>query len=488
MANYYYWGSPLNSDNLANVPVRSHLKNLNNVVKAVSDVVINAAAQSGKEVQVPYYFTNGTNGIQTPNSLHIVYSYSYQGSTVAFLENDENRATVVMVFNGLNYTVPSQSVSVVATNGSVIFNSATISPVTGHRNWTDYYPAGSLTWQQYVDPAIPATPAAIPAPSPARPTWTGSALGYVAVNQQPMEHINFTEYDSEFMPYTTTLSSSFLQVMADKVSLARPGSDLRTSLSAVPLLLNTSHAQAFDIFVDGQLVGNGFEVSHSGGAYKMNISVDMTSAFTFSADGSEAKPKKAAAGSVLTMLSYSLGIDNYGTGVDNNGNFYSSGSYKGIQPYSSGNAVVLAGADLTNNGWTMQAGLSGEAGQVYSAGFGNVTWTPALASTGPVSWIATHFQSPPAATMAQMLPGNGEVTITLNLNVEGLGRGTIYLNGFNLGRYWSKRCGGDMCQRYYSLPADLLSPAGQTNLLVLFDDLGTTNVNAATLAYSTIAQ
>ena len=243
------------------------------------------------------------------------------------------------------------------------------------------------------------------------------------------------------MTYTTQLSAATLEAMlanaqaAVEASVSKEAS-LRSGLSSVVLTLQTSHAQAWQAFVNGALAGTNWEVSHSGGAMAMNITVDMTHAFVFSQEGAAAKPVDAS-GAVLSLLSCSLGIDNYGTGVNNNGATFSSGSYKGIVvPYQGQlqRAVILDGTDLTSNGWTMQSGVTGEAKQVFtSAGSASVAWSPAGPAPGAMSWLSTSFPSPPAATMAQMLPasygGAGEVTVTLNLNVEGLGRGTLYLNG-----------------------------------------------------------
>ena len=102
----------------------------------------------------------------------------------------------------------------------------------------------------------------------------------------------------------------------------------------------------------------------------------------------------------------------------------------------------------------------------------------------------------PGAGRAQ--PAGGELASVLNLDVVGLSRGTFWVNGQNLGRYWSKSCGAACphppcpsgaapvpCQRYYSIPFDYLKPTG--NVLTVLDEMGATGLSKTGLAVSSIA-
>jgi hypothetical protein len=40
-----------------------------------------------------------------------------------------------------------------------------------------------------------------------------------------------------------------------------------------------------------------------------------------------------------------------------------------------------------------------------------------------------------------------QVNVTIHLDATGLGRGHYWINGFNLGRFWTKTCGSGMCQQ-----------------------------------------
>ena len=62
------------------------------------------------------------------------------------------------------------------------------------------------------------------------------------------------------------------------------------------------------------------------------------------------------------------------------------------------------------------------------------------------------------------------------LDATGMSRGHFFLNGVDLGKFWTviDGHGAGMTQRYYQLPSSLLVPAGRENVLVMADELGVT--------------
>ena len=55
----------------------------------------------------------------------------------------------------------------------------------------------------------------------------------------------------------------------------------------------------------------------------------------------------------------------------------------------------------------------------------------------------------------------------------GMGKGSLWVNGFMLGAYWSiKDSKGEYSQRYYHLPRDNLKPPGQVNNVVVLEEVG----------------
>jgi len=291
-----------------------------------------------------------------------------------------------------------------------------------------------------------------------------STAGTVLSSQTPLEQVVATGYDSEFAYYCTTITAAQAAAMA--ASAAPDGT--------VSLTLATSRASAWLVFVDGVASGVGYELSEQSGGYSMTISVNVT-----------------AGARNLTLLSESMGIHK-GSDVTNGATppTYASGAYKGIIT-ATPNSVVLGGVDLTSNGWSMRSALVGEALQLgYAAGGGRVAWLPSTpAAPGPLSWLRFNF-TVPAPLLAALQgdgPGGVEVDTALVLDVTGLTRGRIFVNGFNAGRYWTRMCGSGMCQRYYYLPADLLVAGAMANSIVLVDVEGPSNTSAATLAVTRVA-
>jgi hypothetical protein len=89
------------------------------------------------------------------------------------------------------------------------------------------------------------------------------------------------------------------------------------------------------------------------------------------------------------------------------------------------------------------------------------------------------------------------------LNIEGLQRGRVWLNGHEVGRYWTlERNNGEACpfgapscptQQFYHLPREWLRPGPDTrggtdvppqywNTLVVFEALGALNLDGVGLA------
>ncbi|CAM6034568.1 unnamed protein product [Sphagnum compactum] len=153
------------------------------------------------------------------------------------------------------------------------------------------------------------------------------------------------------------------------------------------------------------------------------------------------------------------------------------------------NAVTLEGLpsgvrDLTHQLWTYQVGLEGEALHLYSAnGAHTVNWPSRdnLITYQPLVWYQTLFDAP-----------NGSNPVALNL--DKMGKGQLWVNGFSLGRYWPSLISQqDNCpstcdyrgvyteskclsqcsqpsQQWYHVPRQWLLPAG--NSLVLFEEKG----------------
>ena len=154
---------------------------------------------------------------------------------------------------------------------------------------------------------------------------------------------------------------------------------------------------------------------------------------------------------IVALMSISLGVTTHTEPGDKD--------IKGI----AGTATLN---NQTLNGWDIQVGLKGEQLKVYTKkGSENVTWDTReyLLTYRPMTWYRAKIDG--------IRVPHGQA---LMLDMEGMNRGFMYINGFNLGRYWLiKSDSGDYVQRYYYVPPSLLNPT--SNLLVILEEEGATH-------------
>jgi len=465
MVNSYYWDAPIASDLLAQGAERRHIARAFAALAlpAVAPVLLAAPAQLHRQTMPRYYDAAGAHA---GDAQHIAFVYAAPAGhddDVLFFENRNGQSVAAFEWRGRNYSVSGGGVALALGSGALLFDSNDVEPLAAARAWAPV-PGALGAWQAWADALVPATPAALPAPTPRRAPWVGSALGAVVVAPAPLEAVAFSEYDSELVLYATTVSA------ADVAAAVAASPD---GAAAVPLTLASAAAQGWAAFADGALVGTVDELSHGQGTASLTMRLNLSRA--------------AGAGGplVLALLSSSLGIGN-GAGVSNG----TSSGVKGITS-AAPRSVLLgkdgAGAhavDLTTAApWAHVCGASGEArGAFTPAGGAALPWAPAGAGAAPpLTWLRTTFTAPAAAFVTPGIEANA----TLNLDASGLSRGRFWVNGFDLGRYWTRLCGATfMCQRFYSIPFDLLLPGAGANSLVLLDELGAPDVSAVALALS----
>ncbi len=209
--------------------------------------------------------------------------------------------------------------------------------------------------------------------------------GTLIVSQTPLEQLNITQDETEYLFYYTS-----------NVSLG-PGSNVTIA---------GRMANSYSLYIGGRLVANAFDDNHYMGASSQTLMI----------------PSSFAKGVYsLAILSGSLGLQNW---FPNLIVTQADQEKKGIV-----GSVTVDGVDVTANGWQHRPFLTGELLQVYTeSGASAVTWTPTTGAgvATALTWFKTSFAAPPAS------PGK-----TLLLNLGGAGRGHIYLNGVDMGRYAS---------------------------------------------------
>ncbi|KAL6619204.1 hypothetical protein ACP70R_034343 [Stipagrostis hirtigluma subsp. patula] len=116
---------------------------------------------------------------------------------------------------------------------------------------------------------------------------------------------------------------------------------------------------------------------------------------------------------------------------------------------------------LNDELWGYQVGLIGERNHIYTQdGSRGVEWTtPDNMTYHPLTWYKTTFTTPA-----------GDDALTLNLT--GMGKGEVWINGESIGRYWVSFKGpsGNPSQSLYHIPRQFLNP--QDNILVMFEEMG----------------
>jgi hypothetical protein len=206
-------------------------------------------------------------------------------------------------------------------------------------------------------------------------------------------------------------------------------------LRSAKLYIETAQANAMSVYLNGRFAGASDTHNHKEGNATLDVNLG-----------------KLEAGEIkLSILSESLG---YGNLIGRWGGSTRSKS-KGII----GN-VWLAPSELESNislvdgrMWESSPGLNGPNRKAHKYD---------SKSNGGV-WSSAHFATPSFHSTA------------VDLFVEmTLGRGHVYLNGNNLGRFWNITRGNttEQSQKYYYLPQDLLASSSSSNELVWFDAFG----------------
>lgn len=454
----YYTKAQFAPDGTENSIMREHMRNLNTVLAAVADPLLNSPAQLRRNVSLPSRNADG-DWVVTGQQQAYVYNATADGSGVAFVENNAGGAVTVLL-GGQQVQLVGHAAHVVSLGaqgvpGQVLFVSANTPTVPLTRVYTPLSNS-SFDWQAYTEPPFVPTTAARPAPPATHPRfWKGSAaaaattLGQVALSATPLEQLSFTRDDSEVMQYATALTAA--QVSTIAAAGAASGSVLLLASSTTGIVL--------DVFLDGAKAGTMRELSEGGGGKRLNTTLPAAPFAAAAAKG---------AGLNLTVLSESLGTSK-GSGVSNVNATFSTAAIKGLN-----GTITLGGVNITGNGWSQLSGLAGEALDAMAPeNPAAVPWAPlsgaAPLTSPPITWLKTSFTAPPLGRLMRSSAAEPEVNASLHLDVTGLGRGHIFVNGWPVSRFWSALCGSGPCQRYYLIPADILLPGEAANELVLVD-------------------
>ncbi|KAG5006945.1 hypothetical protein JHK85_025487 [Glycine max] len=139
----------------------------------------------------------------------------------------------------------------------------------------------------------------------------------------------------------------------------------------------------------------------------------------------EAKIKLKKGTNEISLLSGTDGLPNYGADFSN----VSVGVCGPVQLVTLQNNTEVV-KDITNNTWNYKVGLHGEIVKLYSPENNNGWNTNGLPTNRVFVWYKTLFKSP---------KGTDPVVVDL----RGLKKGQAWVNGNNIGRYWTRYLADD---------------------------------------------
>jgi hypothetical protein len=416
-------------------PKYDHFLALHLVIADIAAILLHAPTSLLKNASVE--IMDGDDWIVGDNQRQFLYQVldTHDSKQVIFLENDANttemaRLTGAKADDSLVFVMKPYSSQIVI-DGIVAFDSSTISTkAMSFRRTLHYEPAVLLHLTSWSEPIA------------------GADTDQNAhVSTEPLEQTNLNSKAS--------ISSDY----------AWYGTDVKIDvvLSQVKLYIGTEKATALAVFIDGAFIGEANNHQHAEGPTVLSIEIESLAAGTHR----------------LAILCESLGYHN----LIGRWGAITTAKPKGItgnvligSPLLSENISLVDGRQM----WWSLPGLSVER-KAARHGLRRESFEDAAQAEAGLHplWSSVLFTSPQFDSTVHSL--------FLDLTS---GRGHLWLNGKDLGRYWNITRGNswnDYSQRYYFLPADFLHLDGQLNELILFDMLGGDH-SAARLLLSSIEE
>eukprot|EP01132_Coremiostelium_polycephalum_P005274 gene5274-6567_t len=220
---------------------------------------------------------------------------------------------------------------------------------------------------------------------------------YPIKNITPMELLSITHDKTDYLWYETTLNSSLLLI--------------ESSATNGTISINfTNTNDLVIVFINQQFIGNGIGPK--------NITIDFNiSNIDISNQNNNSEIK-------FTVICKTMGLVNYAPHMEQ----YSRGIL---------GTVKIGSLDITQNGWRMSPGLMGESLALYNqSNFDKVNWTLLSTSSPPPSLGWYKIKVP-----AIEVPYSSKYSFALNMT--GMTRGFIWVNGYPVGRYFMINATGD---------------------------------------------
>jgi Glycosyl hydrolases family 35 len=419
ITNMYASESPLCPSGQRRQPKFGHFEALHEAITGVVPILLAAKTALGNDIVLRYQDHDGI-WKQGKDQRAFVYKTNDSEKSVIFLENDADKDVVIQLpddkssTNVAVLTMNAHSAMLVV-DGNVEFDSSSVDPrsMSVERIYLEKESVPLLLdWVSFKEP--------VGARSGHPATWTSSS---------PIEQTRLNADSGISSDYAWYETSFYVE----------------SDVKGVKLYIETQMADAFVAFIDDRYVGAADHHFKKEGPITLKIEL-----------GDLAGGKHR-----LQLLSESLGYMNLigrwgGTTLQKT---------KGI----TGNVWLSLGGTNTSlvdgRDWRSYPGLHGEAvARVDGMNRGSfMKKLDGVSSRRTATWSSVLFDSPGYDPTFQAFA----VTITR-------GRGHLWLNGRDLGRYWNITRGEtDMySQDTYFLPSDYLHADGRLNELIIFDAFG----------------
>ncbi|KAK8522219.1 hypothetical protein V6N13_115195 [Hibiscus sabdariffa] len=235
-------------------------------------------------------------------------------------------------------------------------------------------------------------------------------------SEGPLEHWVTTKDTTDYLWYIAKLN------LGER--------DLPMKKGVVPVLRVASQGHGLHAFVNGEYIG-----TQHGSKVEKNFVFQKPATFK---EGTN----------YIALMSYVVGLPDSGAYMEHR--------------YAGPRSMTILGMntgtlDITENGWDHRVGLLGEEKGIFTEeGSKSVKWTN-LDQGGPLTWYKGYFDAP---------EGNDPVLITM----AGMGKGMVWINGNNIGRYWMSYLSPlkQPTQSEYHIPRAFLKP--KDNLIVILEE------------------
>jgi beta-galactosidase len=450
ITNFYSSEAPMCPSGQRHQPKFDHFQQMISVLQDIAPILVGApsALSSGKQLYV--CAANGSWVLGNEQRLFVYRNDDEQGSRVIeFVENASNMSVAVRLPSPESKEISmNEYSSVILVDGNPVFDSSKIADASMmYTREIELYPMALRNW-----------------------TVCPEGIG------PDLDHFHDYVYTGA-LPVEQTLLNTNMASPVDS-DYAWYGTDfmLDSLEGGAELVIETQYADCFLAFVDDKYAGTATWGKNDGTNTTLTIRL----------------PTLKQGQHTLAFLSESLGYSNLigrwsGTGT--------KAKKKGITGVillqtSSQNIMLTDGRD-----WRSLGGLHGE-----RAGFNRgvscskdspLSLAPFQSTTAILIDAAFTPETSQGPTWTQVLFDSATYDPTkrgLFLSVT-CGRGHIWLNGYDLGRYWNITRGetATYSQRYYLLPHEYLT-TDSPNKLVFFDVFGCNHTADTSLVYSWVGR